>query len=53
MNYMQLVGWLHSGSELANYGRSKEKRNDAKLVVLALVVNIYGFIKYSAYIKAI
>ena len=34
-------------SELARYGRSKEKRNDAKLVVLALVINIYGFIKYS------
>lgn len=34
-------------SKLAKYGRSKEKRNDAKLVVLALVVNIYGFIKYS------
>lgn len=38
----------YSGSGLAKYGRSKEKRNDAKLVVLALVVNIYGFIKYSA-----
>jgi len=38
----------YSGSELAKYGRSKEKRNDAKLVVLALVVNMYGFIKYSA-----
>jgi transposase len=38
----------YSGSELARYGRSKEKRNDAKLVVLALVVNIYGFIKYSS-----
>jgi len=38
----------YSGSELAKYGRSKEKRNDARLVVLALVVNIYGFIKYSA-----
>jgi len=37
----------YSGSKLAKYGRSKEKRNDAKLVVLALVVNIYGFIKYS------
>jgi transposase len=37
----------YNGSELAKYGRSKEKRNDAKLVVLALVVNIYGFIKYS------
>lgn len=34
-------------SKLAKYGRSKEKRKDAKLVVLALVVNIYGFIKYS------
>lgn len=34
-------------SNLAKYGRSKEKRRDAKLVVLALVVNIYGFVKYS------
>lgn len=38
----------YSGTAIAKYGRSKEKRNDAKLVVLALVVNIYGFIKYSA-----
>ena len=38
----------YSGSKLAKYGRSKEKRNDARLVVLALVVNIYGFIKYSS-----
>lgn len=37
----------YNDSQLAQYGRSKEKRNDAKLVVLALVVNIYGFIKYS------
>ena len=37
-----------SSSKLAQYGRSKEKRKDAKLVVLALVVNIYGFIKYSS-----
>lgn len=37
----------YTGSRLAKYGRSKEKRNDARLVVLALVVNIYGFIKYS------
>jgi len=36
------------GSELARFGRSKEKRNDAKLVVLALVINTFGFIKYSA-----
>lgn len=35
-------------SNLAKYGRSKEKRSDAKLVVLAMVVNIEGFIKYSA-----
>jgi hypothetical protein len=35
-------------SLMAKYGRSKEKRSDAKLVVLALVVNIEGFIKYSA-----
>ncbi len=35
-------------SQLAKYGRSKEKRNDAKLVVLAMVINIEGFIKYSA-----
>ena len=38
----------YNGSELAKYGRSKEKRNDAKLEVLALVINIYGFIKYSS-----
>ena len=36
------------GSKLAKFGRSKEKRSDAKLVVLALVVNIEGFIKYSS-----
>jgi hypothetical protein len=35
-------------SKLAQYGRSKEKRQDCKLVVLALVVNIYGFIKHSS-----
>lgn len=34
-------------SQLAKFGRSKEKRSDAKLVVLALVVNLEGFIKYS------
>jgi transposase len=37
----------YANSKLAKYGRSKEKRNDARLVVLALVVNMYGFIKYS------
>jgi len=35
-------------SNLARHGRSKEKRNDCPLIVLALVVNIEGFIKYSA-----
>ncbi len=34
-------------SEIAKFGRSKEKRSDCKLVVLALVVNVEGFIKYS------
>ncbi len=36
------------GSNLARYGRSKEKRSDCPLVVLALVVNVEGFIKYSS-----
>ena len=35
-------------SKLARHGRSKEKRKDAKLVVLALVVNPFGFIKHSS-----
>ena len=39
---------INAGSQLAKYGRSKEKRSDAKLVVLAMVINIEGFIKYSA-----
>jgi hypothetical protein len=38
-------------SELARYGRSKEKRSDAKLIVLALVVNTEGFIKYSSILE--
>jgi hypothetical protein len=39
------------GSILAKFGRSKEKRSDAKLVVLALVINPEGFIKYSAILE--
>lgn len=35
-------------SLLAKFGRSKERRSDAKLVVLAMVVNLEGFIKYSS-----
>lgn len=34
-------------SKIAKYGRSKEKRKDAKLVVLAVVINREGFLKYS------
>ena len=40
-----------TASALAKFGRSKEKRDDAKLVVLALVVNRYGFIKYSSVLE--
>ena len=36
------------GSSLAKFGRSKEKRSDCKIVVLALVINPEGFIKHSA-----
>ena len=34
-------------SKLAKFGRSKEKRTDAKLIVLAVIVNTEGFLKYS------
>ena len=34
-------------SKKAKFGRSKEKRNDCKLIVLALVTNSQGFIRYS------
>lgn len=37
-----------SGSEKAKFGRSKEKRSDCKLIVLALCVNPQGFIRYSS-----
>lgn len=35
------------GSKIAQFGRSKEKRSDAKIVVLAVVINREGFLKYS------
>ena len=35
------------GSAKAKFGRSKEKRNDCKLLVLALGINTEGFIRYS------
>jgi transposase len=34
-------------SKKAQYGRSKEKRSDCKLLVLALCINAAGFIRYS------
>lgn len=34
-------------SKKAKFGRSKEKRSDAKIIVLAVVVNCEGFLKYS------
>jgi hypothetical protein len=39
------------GSKLAKFGRSKEKRSDARLVVLGLVINPEGFIKYSSILE--
>ena len=36
-----------TNSQLAKFGRSKEKRSDAKLIVLAVVINTEGFLKYS------
>ncbi|MDZ7777324.1 MAG: hypothetical protein U5L09_17810 [Bacteroidales bacterium] len=34
-------------SKIAKFGRSKEKRRDARLIVLAVVINPEGFLKYS------
>lgn len=36
---------LHS--KKAKFGRSKEKRSDARIIVLAVVINREGFLKYS------
>ena len=36
------------GSAKARFGRSKEKRSDCRLLVLALAVNTAGFIRYSS-----
>jgi transposase len=36
-----------AGSKIAKFGRSKEKRNDARIIVLAVIVNVEGFLKYS------
>lgn len=37
-----------SGSKKAKFGRSKEKRSDCRLLVLALAINTEGFIRYSS-----
>jgi len=34
-------------SKLTKYGKSKEKRSDAKIVAMATVINAEGFLKYS------
>lgn len=36
-----------NSSQLAKFRRSKEKRSDAKLIVLAVVINAEGFLKHS------
>ena len=36
------------GSKKAKFGRSKEKRSDCRLLVLALAINNEGFIRYSS-----
>lgn len=38
-------------SRKAQFGRSKEKRSDCKLLVLALAINTDGFIRYSAVLE--
>src|SRR5699024_319617 len=38
---------VKSGSKLADFGRSKEKRTDCRLVVFTGVINAAGFIRHS------
>ncbi|GHV66787.1 hypothetical protein FACS1894199_10920 [Bacteroidia bacterium] len=38
-------------SKIAKHGRSKEKRSDCKLIVLAVVINPQGFIKHSSLLE--
>lgn len=40
-----------AGSHKARFGRSKEKRSDCKLLVLALCINREGFIRYSSILE--
>ena len=39
------------GSRKAKFGRSKEKRYDCRLLVLALAINTEGFIRYSSILE--
>ena len=39
------------GNRKAQFGRSKEKRSDCKLLVLALCINKEGFIRYSSILE--
>lgn len=39
------------GSRKAKFGRSKEKRSDCKLLVLALCINTQGFVRYSSVLE--
>ena len=41
-----------AASRKAKFGRSKEKRSDYRLLVLALCINTDGFIRYSAILEA-
>jgi hypothetical protein len=40
-------GSMRNNSKIAKFVRSKEKRSDAKLLVLSVVVNTEDFLKYS------
>ena len=40
-----------AGSKKAKFGRSKEKRGDCRLLVLALCINTDGFIRYSSILE--
>ncbi|MDL2297407.1 transposase, partial [Bacteroidales bacterium OttesenSCG-928-E04] len=40
-----------AGSRKARFGRSKEKRSDCRLLVLALCINKEGFIRYSSILE--
>lgn len=38
---------VKKNSKYAKFGRSKEKRTDARIISLALVINVFGFVRYS------